>query len=100
MSASGGTGRINSTIGSNQPLNQPERPIAYPRGMPIRAPAVNPTTTLRSDQPKCSNKEKFLYPSEPTLISLDQTVSGAGSHTGCICQPLLGVTLRVPFAVI
>ena len=28
ISASGGTGRMNSTIGSNQPRNQLERPIA------------------------------------------------------------------------
>jgi hypothetical protein len=28
MRASGGTGRMNSTIGSNHPRNQPESPIA------------------------------------------------------------------------
>ena len=28
ISASGGTGRMNSTIGSNQPRNQLDRPIA------------------------------------------------------------------------
>ncbi len=98
--ASGGTGLINSTIGSNHPRNQPERPIAYPKGIPIKAPAKNPTTTRSSDQPKCSNRLKFLYPSDAIFVSLDQTASGEGSQTGCICQPLYGVRLSVPLAVI
>ena len=60
ISASGGTGLINSTIGSNHPLNHPDKPIAYPKGIPIIAPAKNPTTTRISDQPKCSQRVKFL----------------------------------------
>ena len=43
--AKGGTGRMNSTIGSNQPRDQLVRPIAYPIGMPIAAPSRKPIST-------------------------------------------------------
>ena len=38
ISAKGGIGRMNSTIGSNHPRAQPDRPMAYPKGIPINAP--------------------------------------------------------------
>jgi len=59
ISASGGTGRMNSTMGSNQPRTQLESPMAYPSGIPTMAPATNPPTTRSSDQPKCSQSVKF-----------------------------------------
>ena len=38
ISASGGIGRMNSTIGSNSPRATDERPMAKPSGMPTSAP--------------------------------------------------------------
>ena len=45
ISASGGIGRMNSTIGSSAPRQKDESPMAKPIGMPTTAPRNTPCIT-------------------------------------------------------
>ena len=45
ISASGGTGRMNSTIGSKSPRATDDSPMAKPSGMPTSAPRNTPVST-------------------------------------------------------
>ena len=60
INASGGTGRMNSTIGSNHPRNQFDSPIAKPSGMPNKHPKAKPKTTLIKDQKTFSHRPTFV----------------------------------------
>ena len=99
INASGGTGRINSTIGSNQPRNQSDNPIAYPSGIPTSAPKKKPTTTRNNEYPKCSTSMKFLKPAVAISTKRSFTASGAGNQIGSICTPLSGSMFSVPLGV-
>ena len=59
MSASGGIGRMNSTIGSRKPRQNVERPMAKPTGMPMMQPVMTPSMTRLTLIQTCSHSATF-----------------------------------------
>ena len=78
ISASGGIGRISSTIGSKMPRATDDSPIAKPSGMPTSAPKKTPASTLSTLIPMCSQSGTLRKPSVASRWSRVQVSPSGG----------------------
>ena len=82
INASGGIGRMNSTMGSKNPRMIFDKPMAKPMGMPSRQPKKNPTSRRYRLMPRCSHSVKPRKPSVATVMNCPSTSVGGGMNIG------------------